>query len=309
MLGAGEVNVANKTLSSNELVDYWLQMQRLRHENPELFALLSTGLHGLDNILGGGIEYGQLFIVGGGQKSGKSTFLIHLAKTWARKGIPFVYYSAEMTNLQIGSMLFSNLSGVERQKIRSISLEDDDWKSLEDVANEIRGYKGYWNSASRSISEISTELDRIENTINQPVKAIFVDYLQLLDTPEIKSRSRVEQISSISRGFKRLTTSRSEPMAVVVACQVNRESLRSHLVDANSFLGSGDIERDMDVGIIIHDTIDEITGKPKENKKTITVVGSRETDVGKTQVNFLGGIAQIQDDVIQSKINLDERFM
>ena len=63
----------SSTVSSKELSSQWIQIQKHKQEHPELYRLKSTGLAALDKILGGGLEPGQFVLVGGAQKSGKTT--------------------------------------------------------------------------------------------------------------------------------------------------------------------------------------------------------------------------------------------
>ena len=100
-------------------------------------------------------------------------------------------------------------------------------------------------------------------------------------------------------------TRRTAPMAVNFAAQLNRASIRGMNIDANAFLGSGALERDMDWGLIIHDVKDEITSRPKEHKKGITMVGSRETGVGELEVLYNGTTATIADDILDQRPEVD----
>jgi hypothetical protein len=89
---------------------------------------------------------------------------------------------------------------------------------------------------------------------------------------------------------------------VIFATQMNRVSIRGGKYDANSFLGSGSQERDMDIGMIIHDVIDESTKRIVPNQKTISVVGSRETGVGELQVYYNPHTATLSDVIIRKTI-------
>src|SRR5574340_1443506 len=131
-------------LSSPELAEQWVHYQTEKQKHPELYSLKSTGLSALDKIIGGGIELGQLVYVGGAQKSGKTTLLLHIAKNFAKQGVLSIWFGAEMTNMQVGTMLFSNLSGISRTQIRSGGLQSGDWDKIMQVAEEVKGMPLYW---------------------------------------------------------------------------------------------------------------------------------------------------------------------
>jgi replicative DNA helicase len=111
-----------------------------------------------------------------------------------------------------------------------------------------------------------------------------------------QGRTRQEQIASISRRLKLLSISRDWPMAIFMAAQLNRESVKGTVIEMTSFLGSGQLERDMDIGMIIHN-IEDDDGDALPNAKMISVVGSRETDIGECRVSYNGATATLGDHV------------
>lgn len=283
-----------ETLNSKQLGEKWLEYQRLRHNNPELFGLKSTGLKTLDEIIGGGIELGQLVYIGGAQKSGKTTLLLRIAKSFAMQKVRSIWFGAEMNNMQIGSMLFSNITKIERTKIRSIKLESEDWPKLEKAATEIAKYPTFWNYGFSTIDNIDKIIDKIEEQIENNIEAIFIDYIQLMEAPGIKG-GRAPELESISRALKRRSISREKPMAIIAAAQLNRESIRAKIVDANAFLGTGAIERDMDIGVIITNAPDPTTGDAMPNARKVVVVGSRESAIGEKTIYYNGSTAMFED--------------
>jgi replicative DNA helicase len=287
-----------ETITSRELQKQWLDWQHLRHENPELYGLRSTGLKSLDSALGGGIELVQYGLFGGATGSGKTTALLQIAKSFAHQRVNYIWFGAEMTNMQVGNMLISNISGIDRTKIRALGLEMHDWVELENAASEIEKFSGYWNYGFGTVEDIAAIIEFVEEHSGQPVRAIFVDYLQLMESPSTKG-GRNTEVEAISRHLKRLTTRVGRPMAVLVSSQLNRQSVRGKLIDTSGFLYGGQ-ERDMDFGVIVHDVWDEIGSTKIPNKKAMTVVKGRET--GETtkpiEVRFNGRLARMEDDII-----------
>jgi len=281
--------------SSEEMAKLWLAHQRLRHEHPEEFGLKSTGITALDHILDGGVELGQFVIVGGADKSGKTTLMLAIAKAFGLQAVNSLFLSAEMNILQMGTMMFASTSGISRGKIRSVGLEPNDWRILEDVAPRISKMKIWWSDTLSTIDHIKEVCNEIKHNTGEDIRAIFIDYIQMMQAAKAK-QNRTEEILYLSMQAKRLTLDRLQPTAVFAASQRNRESIRAGLVDSRSFLG-GSLERDMDVGLIIDEEKDQNspTGKPFPNMKRITVVGSRETDRGSCLVFHDGATALIED--------------
>jgi replicative DNA helicase len=284
--------LAQRTLSAEEMMQNWIRYQKLRHEYPEYFGLKSTGLASLDYILGGGVEYGQYVLVGGAQKSGKSTLLKHIAKSYGEQDVNSVFLSAEMTNMQVGTMFVSEATQIDRTRIRGLGLKDADWEIIEDKARDISKLSITFNYGFSTVKDIVECIDQVEYITQRPVKAVFGDYIHLMESKA--GSNRQEQIASISRSLKLLTMTRKMPMAVFMAAQLNRESVKGVVIEMTSFLGSGQLERDMDIGLIIHNVKDD-DGDIVPNEKQITVVGSRETDTGECRVSYNGSTATLSN--------------
>lgn len=299
--------MSTKTVNSEQLFVDWLTYQKERHAHPELHGLHSTGLGVLDKIIGG-IELGQLVIIGGPQKSGKTTLAARMNLAFLRQDLWTIWFGAEMNNNQMASMVMSSMAGIERKKIRNIQLEERDFTRLESFGKEVKEYHGWWSYGFANIEDINFVLNKIEAQIKpKTIDAIFIDYLQLM---EGVGRGRSEEIEGISRKLKGLTLNRPKPMAVVAVSQLNRASIRGEMLDANAFLGSGSIERDMDIGLIIHDIKDESTRHIKTDAKEIVVVGSRETEVDTCRVAYNGALARITDPLPEDQppFDLNERW-
>jgi replicative DNA helicase len=293
--GVMAIDFNQRTLSASELMVTWQAYQRLRHEQPELFGLKSTGLASLDFILQGGVEFGQYVLIGGSQKSGKTTLIKHMANAYGEQDVNSIFFSAEMTNMQLGTMFVSGATGIERSRIRGLGLEVEDWEKISEAAPDIGRLSLTFNYGFSTLTDIKNIIMEIESVTGRPIRAIFGDYIHLMEGPG--GFNRQEAIAWISRGLKMLSITRELPMAVFFAAQLNRESVKGGLIQATAFLGSGQLERDMDIGMIIHNVKDDIDGKDIPNVKQITVVGSRETAVGECRVNYNGATATLSNQV------------
>jgi len=149
-----EIDFNQRTLSSPELMVTWQAYQKLRHEKPELFGLKSTGLASLDFILQGGVEFGQYVLVGGAQKMGKSTLLKHIANAYGEQDVNSIFFTAEMTNMQLGTMFVSGATGIERSRIRGLGLETEDWARISEAADEISKLSLTFNYGFSTLTDI-----------------------------------------------------------------------------------------------------------------------------------------------------------
>lgn len=294
-------NQALHILRLDEAAEDWISYQKDREEHPELYALKSTGLVTLDAAIGGGIEIGQYVLVGGAQKSGKTTLLVEMFLAFVRQGVPSLFLGAEMSTRQYGTMIMSNKTGIERTRIRDVKnrvLLEEDWLKFRLAAKDLKNKEGFITHGFRTLEDIDTSVTRIHNETGITIKAIFGDYLQLMGQKGF--RDRVSEIEYISRGIKQRSIEPGKEKAMIFATQINRASIRAGIYDANSFLGSGSQERDMDLGMLIRSRADEITGRPSKHEKIVKIVGARESEADDEVILFYDGRTATLDDNIIS---------
>jgi circadian clock protein KaiC len=71
------------------------------HENGRKKALLSTGIDGLDDVLGGGLQQGRVHVVEGDPGAGKTTLAMQFMLEGARNGEPCLYVSFSETEHEL----------------------------------------------------------------------------------------------------------------------------------------------------------------------------------------------------------------
>jgi len=187
-------------------------------------------------------------------------------------------------------LLFANVARMNRLKFKQLNVTEEDWESLYVAQKTIGKFPGYWVYGFNTVNDIVVALEKIEKDDGVQFEAICVDYLQLMEANK-PSGNRVNDLESISRQLKALSIDWKRPLIVNVAAQLNRASIRAGLMDSQSFHGAGAIERDMDIGIIVTDTVDEFSGNVRETIKAITVVDSRDSGTGTTEIFFDGATA------------------
>jgi replicative DNA helicase len=83
------------------------------------------------------------------------------------------------------------------------------------------------------------------------VKAIFIDYIGLVNYEGPSTMPRHEQVSAISRSLKQLARELNVP--VICLCQVNREGGKDRPPILADLRDSGSIEQDADLVILLDD--------------------------------------------------------
>jgi replicative DNA helicase len=138
---------------------------------------------------------------------------------------------------------------VNSQRLRGNTLSADEFSKLANAAGELTDAPMYIDDAP-GLSLLALRAKARRLAYAQHIKAIFVDYLQLMTCAG--SESRQQEVSEISRGLKALARELSVP--VVVLSQLNRqpEAREGHRPRMGDLRESGAIEQDADVVIMLH---------------------------------------------------------
>ena len=218
---------------------------------------LSTGLTGLNNLLGG-MHKSDLIIIAGRPAMGKTALATNIAfhaATTTRTGeqaAPVAFFSLEMSAEQLGLRILSERSELDSEKIRRGKLKTDEFNKLIDANREINMAPFFIDDTpALSISQLASRARRMKRTSG--LGLIVVDYLQLLQAQiGVKPENRVQEISNITRSLKGLAKELDVP--VLALSQLSRaveqrEDKRPNLADLRE---SGSIEQDSDVVMFVY---------------------------------------------------------
>ena len=179
-----------------------------RMVKPERF---STGIPDLDHALGGGIERGEVMVVGGETSSGKSVLLLMAALEAILCDKPCSIFSLEMTAVSVLKRMSCNYTSTALK-----SLADYPTPQEKDEAARAIGFlrtKGHLLSIPPE-----NDIAGIESFCRaQKPGLIVVDYLQLVQCSE--GDNREQQVSAICRRLKNLAEQCGS--AVITASQLN----------------------------------------------------------------------------------------
>jgi len=260
-------------------------------ENPELIKPpnITTGFRAFDDKVK--MNNGDLVIIAGRPGMGKSAIALHLAIEAAIKGgHDVLFYSIEMPKRQIVTRIISAYSGIALWKLLGgKGMTKEDWKRYEkyepDIINGKRCFQINDDSMLNAMDIMA--LSRREIMRNPNIKAIFVDYLQLMQT----TGDPVLETTMISRSMKRLAKSLNIP--IIVLSQLNRkceerEDKRPMLSDLRD---SGSIEADADLVIFMYR--DYIYNKDEAKKTNCELIVAKQRN-GETGTHYCGfdGITQ-----------------
>lgn len=230
-----------------------------RWKNGGAISGLTTGMKGLDTLLSG-LHPGELIVVGARPSQGKTALGCGIADqvALASGGNRVLVFSLEMPASQLALRSLSSLASVDvRQMMKGVANERDFRAINAAGARLARAAITIEDQPGLRIGQISARARKIHR--KTPLSLVVVDYLQLV-SPDRQSDSRVNELTEVSAGLKRLARELNVP--VIALCQLNRSSDKENRKPRMSDLRDcGAIEQDADVVILIHQ-------QPSANKET-----------------------------------------
>lgn len=214
-------------------------------------AALQTPWPGL-NRRTGGMRAGELWVLGGRPRMGKTSLALNLVDYVVRQlGQGVLFESLEMTAAELCEKLLAARTGLDSAAIRDGNLSDDDMRQIVD------GMAAYGDlplviddTSSRTLLDICSQARRLKR--QGKLALLVVDHLGLI-VPENPREPRHEQVSRITRRLKVLARELQVP--ILALAQLNRDVEKErgdHRPKLSSLRESGSIEQDAGVVLFVH---------------------------------------------------------
>ena len=219
---------------------------------------LRTGFIDLDYCWGG-LKKGSIYFIGARPGMGKTTFAINIANYLAvKEKLPVVIFSLDDTKEQLVNRILANEAKVDSVKLRRGLLDEDTLAKIEQASENVgNGFMVIDDTPGISVEDISKKLN---DSIMDGVKVVFIDYLQLLTTRE-KAKSKDEEMDHICRMLKEMAV--KHDVAVIVLSQISKSA--DARADQRPELG--DIES-MDAIVTYFDNVSFIFREEYYNRQT-----------------------------------------
>jgi replicative DNA helicase len=211
----GALDEVNETETSNgELLHDIIEGFERRHSG-ESDDLITT-FPSLDACIGG-LDAGDLVVVGGETSAGKTAFAVSLAIEAMKTGKSCAYFSAEMPPKQILERFLSSHSSFPLHLMRSGSPTRAEVVRLEEGAEAMNSLP---ISAINVAGWHSSQITAKASALNAQGKAdlVVVDYLQLIAG---NGDIREQEVASVSRSLKTLAQTIASP--VLALTQLNQD--------------------------------------------------------------------------------------
>jgi replicative DNA helicase len=215
-------------------------------EQGEPRDFVPTGLPGLDEALGGGLDRGEFAILAARPSMGKTTIARQIAMAAARAGYPALYISLEELRGLFGRKAVSMESGIENKRIRAGGLAPQEWEEAEAAIKAAQGVPLYLNDRVRKLADIRTCIAR--HVARDGLRLVLIDYLGLIDGVE---GNEYEQNTRISKRVAGIV--REFNVAALCLHQLNRGAADgSRRPGMSDLRGSGQFEQDANTILMLH---------------------------------------------------------
>jgi hypothetical protein len=230
------------------------------------------GIPGLDSVTR--LRPSELTVVGALPSMGKTWLMVDGMYRLAKQGVAVFCFSAETGRESLRQRLLARAAQVDSAKLKGegAKLTPQDRRALDSAAHRLASMPIFIDYSSINADDVLAQIERTMLTTGMSFDtpyAVFFDYLQFGNKLPGED-SEYERLSRLSSEFKYVAKILEHP--IVVFSQLKRENEGAETPLINWFKGTGRIESDLDVGLII-------TGERCDGDRaprSITVVKQRE---------------------------------
>lgn len=267
------------------LMEVYEKVENL-NENQGGTTGIPSGFQDLDKMTAG-FQRSDLIIVAARPSVGKTAFALNIAQNvGVRAKETVAIFSLEMSAAQLVQRMICAESNVDATRLRTGSLEDDDWEKLTMSIASLSEAEIYIDDTPGvTVADIRAKCRRLKK--ERGLGMILIDYLQLIHGRGKAGESRQQEVSEISRTLKQIARELEVP--VIALSQLSRgvEQRQDKRPMMSDLRESGSIEQDADIVAFLYR--DDYYDKESEKKNIIEIIIAKQRNgpVGTVELVFL----------------------
>ena len=276
-------------LPLQELLSQSLDRLEELYGRGESITGVPTGYHDLDEHLAG-LQPSNLVVVGARPSMGKTALALGMAANAAVQGIPVLFFSLEMSHLEIAQRVLCAEARVDASRMRNGRLLDGDWPKISHAIGRIGSAPLHIDdNPNVTVMDIRARARRMKS--RDGLGLVVVDYLQLM-SGRMSAENRQVEISEISRGLKILARELEIPVVALSQLSRNLESRSDKRPMLADLRESGAIEQDADVVMFIYR--DEVYNPESADRGSAEVIVAKHRNgpTGSIELAFVGNYAR-----------------
>jgi len=254
--------------------------------NQETVTGIATGFIDLDYKTSG-LQPSDMVLIAARPSMGKTAFALNIVQHAAlREQIPTAVFSLEMSKEQLVNRMLCVEAMVDAQKLRTGTLEKDDWVKIARAMGDLSEAPIYIDDTP-GISMMDMRAKCRKLKLEKGLGLIAVDYIQLMSGSG-KNESRQQEISQISRDIKSLAREMQAP--VIALSQLSRapEARADHRPMLSDLRESGAIEQDADVVMFLYRDEYYHPDTEAKNQAELIIAKQRNGPTGTVNLAWLG---------------------
>lgn len=214
---------------------------------------LPTGFIDIDNFIFG-LQKGQLIVIAGRPSMGKASFSLCIAQYVALiHGGTVAIFSMKRSGNVLTRQMVGALKSINRQKLRTGKLSNEDWKHFQEGLAILNKAKIYINDECSSNIKGIQEQARALKIQLKSLDIIIIDDLQhLIDNSLIDEAQQKDEVDRVSQVLKSLANELNIPIVVLSnlhPCVETRENKHPKISDLRDYLA---IEKYSDTILLLH---------------------------------------------------------
>ncbi len=268
-------------------------------QRKEAVTGVPTGFTDLDKKLAG-LQPSDLIILAGRPAMGKTSFAMNIvANSAVNYGAPVAVFSLEMSKEQLVVRMLSSLGSIDAQGLRNGHLRNEEYGQLVQASDTLSKAPIFVDDTpALSIMALRAKARRLKR--EKDVQLIVIDYLQLMQGDD-SSESRVQEISTISRGLKALAKELDVP--VIALSQLSRkvEERPNKTPVLSDLRESGAIEQDADIVMFVYrEEVYKENDPALQGLAEIIIAKQRNGPIGRVPLTFLKQYTRFDNHAAQS---------
>jgi len=298
-------NIRNDKMSLDEGVTKIENLSRNEVKEESFSAILENTLR--DSMAGvkhrfrketlahylGGVDNGELITVGGYTSQGKSTFGIQLAIDFAQDGKKVLYLSSEMSEIEVGRRILSNLNKKNIMDFRKGRFEEGEKEAFENIIEIISKISGKWEMNIRKVYNVS-DICRYVRKYNPEI--VFVDYLQNLEADH--NYSDYQKATYNIKELQKLALAQNITIFALSQLSRTKEVRKPKLADLRD---SGRIEECSNIVILLYwenrlkEKVEQRMGGEPPEVLEVGIAKNRDGTIGRTYLDFYPEYCRLED--------------
>jgi replicative DNA helicase len=249
---------------------------------------IPTGFDTIDRATQG-MQNGQLILVVGPPKAGKSTTILLVAIAAWVFGLRPLVINFEMTNQELEERFDAIRAGISHARLRAGTLKKEEWDKLEKMLKSLDTTPDFLiSSDAESVLTLTGVAAKIQQ--HEP-DLLIVDGVYLMADEEGEPPGSPRALTNLTRGFKRMA--KREDLPILISTQALSYKINKKTGITQDSIGySSSFAQDADVVIGANNTEDD-------DIKEISIVIARNAPKMKTYVQWdweIGVFQELDDD-------------